>query len=379
METSYRNLKIVVFVLLNFVFSNVFGQCSITSNLVTNGNFSSGNTGFSSSYGYNPGNLTPEGKYDVLTNPRNDHPNFATCGDHTSGSGNMMVVNGANTAGVTVWCGSVSVNPNSSYTFSTWVASVHPTSPAILQFSINGVNLGSPFTASSTTCTWQQFCETWSSGANTTASICIVNQNTAASGNDFALDDIQMGVTATLHVKISNFSVKNFYNAIYLNWSTIEEINNDYFVIEKSIDLTHWEEIGKVNSTSNVNYLTSYEFLDHARNNNSLVYYRIKSVDKFGNVELSNVKSLDNNENNVIVCPNPSYDRISILSDQRVYAIYICNSFEIEVKKFLFDNEEVRPTDLDVSELKPGIYYLKILSQNFENAQVVNMLRFIKK
>lgn len=39
-------------------------------------------------------NLVPEGNYMIGTNPRNYHSNFKQCGDHTTGTGNMMVVNG---------------------------------------------------------------------------------------------------------------------------------------------------------------------------------------------------------------------------------------------------------------------------------------------
>ena len=157
--------------------------------IINNGDFSSGNMGFSSSYNYSS-NLYPEGNYYVGTNPNSYHGDFSACGDHTTGAGNMMIINGASVANVTIWCQSITVSPNTDYQFSTWLASVHPTAPAILQFSVNGVLLGSPFNASSTTCVWQQFFSYWNSGSNTTATICIVNQNTTATGNDFAIDDI---------------------------------------------------------------------------------------------------------------------------------------------------------------------------------------------
>jgi gliding motility-associated-like protein len=102
----------------------------------------------------------------------------------------MMIVNGAATPNINVWCQTVSVTPNTDYAFSTWLASTISAQPAILQFSINSVVLGAPFGASSTLCVWQQFYEIWNSGTATSATICIVNQNTAQSGNDFLLDDI---------------------------------------------------------------------------------------------------------------------------------------------------------------------------------------------
>lgn len=166
-------------------------------NSITNGDFSAGNTGFSSSYVYTPPPNTTEGQYWVSTNAQAWNGGMAPCGDHTTGSGNQLLVNGATTPNETIWCQTVNVLPNSSYAFSTWLQTLSPGNPAQLQFSINGSLLGSVFVASNTTCGWQQFYEVWNSGANTTANICIVNQNTFASANDFAIDDISFSQLCT--------------------------------------------------------------------------------------------------------------------------------------------------------------------------------------
>lgn len=167
-----------------------------TSNLVFNGDFSQGATGFTSSYSPGTGGafglLSNEGEYAVLSNSGAAHNNFASCNDHTGG-GNMMVVNGATTANQNIWCQTVPVTPNSSYAFSAWITSVISENPAILQFAINGQLLGGAYNASSVLCAWGQYNATWNSGIATSATICITNQNTAGSGNDFAIDDIVFG------------------------------------------------------------------------------------------------------------------------------------------------------------------------------------------
>lgn len=180
----------------NYVLTVVAADFS--NNLIDNGDFESGNTGFTSDYIYSPGDLVPEGVYDVIDNPQSDHPGFSPCNDHTSGSGNMMVVNGAGTPNQDVWCQTVSVTPNTPYVFSAWVATVVASSPALLQFNINGAPLGPIFNAPGSTCNWQNFFQIWNSGSNTSATICIVNQNTALGGNDFALDDIFFNATCTV-------------------------------------------------------------------------------------------------------------------------------------------------------------------------------------
>lgn len=175
--------------------------------VLANGDFESGNTGFTSSYIYSP-TIYNENYYYITNNPQSWHPGFNTCPDHTTGSGNMMVINGSNVPNTDLWCTTVSVVPNTDYAFSCWLQSVHPTSPAILQFSINGSLFGPVFNANPVACIWDQFYEVWNSGSNTTATICIVNQNTTLSGNDFAIDDISFSPlcpgTDYVTVSISN-------------------------------------------------------------------------------------------------------------------------------------------------------------------------------
>lgn len=168
-------------------------RAAASQNLIFNGDFTLGDLGFYTDYSYGTGGpnglLHNVGQYAISTNPRNTHQGFSPCGDHTTTAGNMLVVNG-NTVRDTVWCQTVSVQPNAEYAFSAWVASVVAQNPANLQFYINGLPLGASFNASSTTCDWQRFFEIWPSGNAGTARICIVNLNTQLSGNDFALDDI---------------------------------------------------------------------------------------------------------------------------------------------------------------------------------------------
>lgn len=170
---------------------SVIDASCITSGieLVTNGDFSAGSMGFTSTYTACVPNCS-EGSYAVGTDPTAVHAAWCGCGDHTTGTGNFMIVNGSANPGTDVWCQTIAVTPNTNYNFSTWVVSQYIVSPAQLQFSINGTPLCSMFSAPSTCCTWQQFFCVWNSGSSTSATICILNQNTTAPGNDFGLDDI---------------------------------------------------------------------------------------------------------------------------------------------------------------------------------------------
>lgn len=162
---------------------------TLGGNLITNGNFNLGNTGFTSQYFYTANNTT-EGEYYVGTNPSAWYFAHYACGDHTTGNGNMLLVNGSPLANAEVWKTTVTVTPNTNYAFSTWISSISVPNPAQLAFSINGNALGGLITASQPPCNWVQFYTTWNSGNATTAVISIINKNTILFGNDFALDDI---------------------------------------------------------------------------------------------------------------------------------------------------------------------------------------------
>ena len=166
------------------------GVAQASPNLIFTGDFELGNTGFYTDYDFSPSNGVPEGVYAILSDPGPPwHPLATSYGDHTTGSGLMMAVNGHPDPNKIVWQQTVSVSANTAYIFSGWVSSWYPTSPAQLQISINSIPLG-VVTAPNTTGVWQQFSFTWFSGTSTTAVLSIVNLNTERFGNDFALDDL---------------------------------------------------------------------------------------------------------------------------------------------------------------------------------------------
>jgi hypothetical protein len=99
-------------------------------------------------------------------------------------------VNGA-AAPVNVWNGQLtgSLSVGTTYSFSAWVAGIYSAAPAQLQFSINNNQIGSTYTLPDTG-VWHQITGTFVATAST--STALVDLNTIASGNDFAVDDISL-------------------------------------------------------------------------------------------------------------------------------------------------------------------------------------------
>jgi gliding motility-associated-like protein len=165
------------------------GGKAIGENLIVNGDFENGNTGFTTEYQEKCTPTQGPGKFCINNNPKNVHGGFSACGDHTSGTGNMYIANGAPVAGQKVWCQTVATETNKEYEFSSWVASVVGQNPPNFEFRVNGVSIGA-LTANVGSCQWDQYAAIWESGSTTSVEICLTNENTVGAGNDFAVDDI---------------------------------------------------------------------------------------------------------------------------------------------------------------------------------------------
>lgn len=214
----------------SFINADIAGQYSVTvtntagctasasvgiaTELVTNGKFDLGNTGFTTSYSFvadvtGQTEMYPEGTYAVVPNANNVHDQFWGTG-RTPGGGPFMVVNGSAALGQTVWSqNSIAVQPNTTYYFSAWGLSVYNGDNAVLRFSINGnqvgtiANLPNGYSSTAGPFNWVRFYGSWNSGFATTADLSIVNLNTILGGNDFGLDDISFGTLSPIGLAVS--------------------------------------------------------------------------------------------------------------------------------------------------------------------------------
>ncbi len=159
-----------------------------TTNLITNGNFESGNSGFTSNYTYNFVNTT-EGEYFVTPNPSSWNGGFSPCGDHTSGGGNMLLLNGHPVAGTNFWCQTIPTVAGRMYLFEFWHTSVVSSNPGQLSVKINGNTVGA--TVAGSLCNWERYevCFTATSGST---QICLNEGSGIRGGNDFAVDDLAL-------------------------------------------------------------------------------------------------------------------------------------------------------------------------------------------
>ena len=180
------------------------------TNLIVNGNFNAGNSGFQSDYVYDTdGGLGTDGDaghYLIAKNTLNIATTWGSVGqvDHTTGNGKYMIVNGSTDATLRVWYETVNVSPNTTYDLSFWASNLSYHSltqyPAKLKVVINGDvvvsgrtlefnGTGNIFSGFSIIPLWENITASWNSGSSTTATIAIYDLTAQASCNDFGLDD----------------------------------------------------------------------------------------------------------------------------------------------------------------------------------------------
>ena len=111
-----------------------------------------------------------------------------------------------------------------------------------------------------------------------------------------------------LPVGLLYFDVERTGSYVLLEWETAAEINNDYFIIEKSSDGENWEKILTVQGHGNTIEQTYYSQID-VNGCNGVCYYKLIQVDFGGHREEEGVRVLNSNDENlefkISVIPNP--------------------------------------------------------------------------
>ncbi len=122
-----------------------------------------------------------------------------------------------------------------------------------------------------------------------------------------------------LPVDFGSFTATLKENAIDLNWQTLTEMNNDRFVVEKSIDALKFSSVGTIPSkaiNSNHQGVLNYQLTDIAPSQ-GVNFYRVRQIDKDGASKFSKTIKINytGQVNNDIITqyyPNPVKQRLII-------------------------------------------------------------------
>ena len=160
--------------------------------------------------------------------------------------------------------------------------------------------------------------------------------------------------TSGLAVSLSEFASSCEDDALRLKWTTLSEMDNDYFIVEKMTGIDKWETITKVKghgTTSTPNYYQTD--LDILRHNQA--YFRLTQVDYDGKKTVHNPRyvACDEHQSELILTPNPSNGVFTVQSEYKDFEV-----ISIQHISGLTVHFTQQGNRLEIIEPKSGIYFL---------------------
>ena len=134
--------------------------------------------------------------------------------------------------------------------------------------------------------------------------------------------------------------------------------------------MVNFFEFTRVDGAGNSNVINSYEVKDNELFSGDN-FYRLKQVDFDGTKETFNTIVINCDKSNdseaiINVYPNPFRSVLKLyienLNDQDVELIFLDETGRIVLKKSIFVTDKLYETSIDLKELKPAIYYLRLVS-----------------
>lgn len=193
---------------------------------------------------------------------------------------------------------------------------------------------------------------------------------------DFFENWVLVDNASPLPVTLTNFSTECSSKEIKVMWITQTEINNDYFVLEKSYDGFVFFEVAEIDGAGNSNISNTYQTTIEAEN--KIVYFRLKQVDFDGTISYHNIIASN--------CSNNTFEVTQMVLTSSELSLNINTNIENNFKIYLYDyrgrliidqsqifSQELNTIKINNLDLSSGIYMLSVVGQN--NVYSTKLLR----
>jgi hypothetical protein len=169
-----------------------------------------------------------------------------------------------------------------------------------------------------------------------------------------------------LPIKLLNFTAKAVAKLVEIRWTTVTEINNDYFTVERSADGIKFKSIavkkGAGNSSSRLNYMDT-----DIRPLKGVSYYRLKQTDFDGKFSYSHIVAVKFSElNELKVSPNPTEHDVNLSffspgSNHYTFKIFDDKGSLVKSESYI-TAEGMNTLTVDLSRLNRGLYFIFLSS-----------------
>jgi hypothetical protein len=175
-----------------------------------------------------------------------------------------------------------------------------------------------------------------------------------------------------LPVKLLNFKAINEKKNVNLKWSTVSEINNDFFTVERSDDGVDWVEIANLKGAGNSNKQNNYSTFDYFPVKGQS-YYRLKQTDFDGKYSYSDVETvfLEGNVNaDILLYPNPinrggimKIESTSVFTGNIIVIIRDITGREVFIESIDKGGDRIIEVQIG-ADLSLGTYFVLVESDN---------------
>ena len=171
-----------------------------------------------------------------------------------------------------------------------------------------------------------------------------------------------------LPVDLLYFDGQRFGESTKLYWSTSTEVNNDYFIVQKSSNGRNFIDVGTIKGNGNSNVVNNYEFMDNS-SSPQIAYYRLKQIDFNGAYAYSKIIAIasKNDPIDIVIYPNPATKNlfVDISSEkQQVFTIKYFNLLGSIASEIITVSSESNTFKLEYfNQLNTGLYILQFYDE----------------
>jgi PKD repeat protein len=188
------------------------------------------------------------------------------------------------------------------------------------------------------------------------------------------LDNVAM--ESSLPIELLSFSGEVEKDKIRIDWQTINEINNDYYLIEKSSDGKNYSPLNEVEGAGTSYELNSYTIFD-SEPSIGVNYYRLTQFDYNENFQTFDEIAILFGPDRTItkVFPNPVLeneiflDVITENSEKILFELYDITGHK-RMESYLFLDKGINNKRIDMSGINSGIYFVRINRETIEKLVV---------
>ena len=180
---------------------------------------------------------------------------------------------------------------------------------------------------------------------------------------------IQASAIFSLPVEILEFEAYRVNDVTHIVWTTGAEINNDFFVIQRSEDGQSFYDIDTVLGAGNSSWVIDYRTID-TEPKEGYNYYRLLQQDFDGEQSYSEIRAVVYETKHALVFPNPTKGNITIANPNSTALVEVYNLQGQHVESF-----HIMPgtSEKNLNKYKHGSYLMRFTYLNTRRSEVIKL------